>query len=348
MQKNENNQKTANAHRRVQTSTTLNRRYVSRPDYNMNGSGNKIIKTQRIHINDASQTINRSSRIKRFENELSPERIVNVDSANRGIDSKSVFGASSSALHRNPVQINVVSSKDKKAETPQAHPLQVSANEKAKRRSMKSNVASNTVSAKQMKEQAIQKAMMMASRTAEPEQPQSKSIFSRNKREKKSKMQNYGKVKLGFGRVMLALSCTVAAVFAIVYFVNLNMPDLSLKVAAMQTGIQATYPNYVPRDYALSDIVSENSKVTLNFKKSGSNDTFTIVEEGSSWDSNALMTNYVADNYDEDYTVLREQGLTIYIDNSKACWVNGGILYKLTTSAGTLSKKQIKTIATSL
>ena len=60
------------------------------------------------------------------------------------------------------------------------------------------------------------------------------------------------------------------------------------------------------------------------------------------------MTNYVADNYDEDYTVLREQGLTIYIDNSKACWVNGGILYKLTTSAGTLSKKQIKTIATSL
>lgn len=150
------------------------------------------------------------------------------------------------------------------------------------------------------------------------------------------------------GRVMLALTCTAAAVFAIVYFVNLNMPDISLRVAAMQTGIEASYPNYVPKDYALSDIASEENKITLTFKNGTSNESFTLVEEKSSWDSSALQNNYVKSEYPETYSTIREQGLTIYVDGSNATWVNGGVLYKLTADNDTLTKKQIKTIATSL
>ena len=53
--------------------------------------------------------------------------------------------------------------------------------------------------------------------------------------------------------------------------------------------------------------------------------------------------------FGEDYTTVREQGVTIFIsDRSDAAWVNGGILYKLTISSGTLTKKQIKNIALSL
>jgi hypothetical protein len=147
---------------------------------------------------------------------------------------------------------------------------------------------------------------------------------------------------------MLALVCSAAAVFAIVYFVNLNAPNISLKVAAMQTGIEASYPAYVPRDYSLSDITSESGKITLNFKNSATGEGFSLVEEKSSWDTNALLNNYVRKEYNEDYTVIKEQGLTIYISNGDAAWVNGGIIYKLRAATNSLTKKQIKSIAVSL
>ena len=155
-------------------------------------------------------------------------------------------------------------------------------------------------------------------------------------------------IHFSFKRVLLALACSAVAVFAIVYFVNLNAPNISLKVAAMQTGIEASYPAYVPRDYSLSDITSENGKITLNFKNTSAEGGFSIIEEKSSWDTNALLNNFVREEYGENYVVIKEQGLTIYISNGNAAWVNGGIIYKLKSSTNQLTKKQIKSIAVSL
>lgn len=183
--------------------------------------------------------------------------------------------------------------------------------------------------ASEIKETAIKKAILNASKK---EVPKKKSVH----------------VRFGLKRVLLAMSCAAAAVFAIVYFVNLNAPNVSLKVAAMQTGIEATYPSYIPRDYSLSDITSESGKITLNFKNPSTDAAFSIVEETSSWDSNALLNNFVRGTYGDNYTTIREQGLTLYISGSNATWVNGGIVYKLTTTSGSLTKKQIKAIAVSL
>lgn len=190
--------------------------------------------------------------------------------------------------------------------------------------------------AKELKDQAIKKALAEAVVATDKD--------TKNKQAKKTD----NKMHFGFGRVMLALSCAAVAVFAIVYFVNLNMPDISLRVAAMQTGINASYPNYVPRDYSVSSITSEDGKVTMEFQNSTTGDAFTLVEEASSWDSNALLTNFVEDEYGDSYTTVREQGLTIYISGSDAAWVNGGVMYKIKTTAGSLTNKQIKSIATSL
>ena len=205
-----------------------------------------------------------------------------------------------------------------------------------KRSTAMMNDTTPRATAKELKDQAIKKALAEAVVTPE-----------KNTKSKKTKKSD-NKLHFGFGRVMLALSCAAAAVFAIVYFVNLNMPDISLKVAAMQTGINASYPNYVPRDYSVSSITSEDGKVTMEFQNSTTGDAFTLVEEASSWDSNALMTNFVNDEYGENYTVVREQGLTIYISGSNAAWVNGGVVYKIKTTSGSLTNKQIKSIATSL
>lgn len=192
--------------------------------------------------------------------------------------------------------------------------------------------------AKELKDRAIKKAMAEA--VLEPK------AQAKTKRSK-AKKDNV-KLHFGFGRVMLALTCAAVAVLAIVYFVNLNMPDISLRVAAMQTGINASYPNYIPRGYSVSSITSESGKVSLEFKNETNDDMFTLVEETSSWDSNALLTNYVKEEFGDNYTVVREQGLTIYISGSDAAWVNGGVVYKIHTATGSLTNKQIKTIATSL
>ena len=71
-------------------------------------------------------------------------------------------------------------------------------------------------------------------------------------------------------------------------------------------------------------------------------------EEASSWDSNALLTNYVKEAFGDGYSIVREQGLTIYIKGSNAAWVNGGIVYKLKADDGVLTNKQIRSIAVSL
>ena len=199
--------------------------------------------------------------------------------------------------------------------------------------------SSPSTSARQMKDQAIKKALAEATMKSSDEKVTKKT---------RSKKKSDNKLHFGFGRVILALSCAAVAVFAIVYFVNLNMPDISLKVAAMQTGINASYPSYVPRDYSVSSITSENGKITIDFRNNTTGTDFILVEESSSWDSNALLKNFVKNEYGDNYTTVREQGLTLYISDGNATWVNGGVLYKIKADNGVLTNKQIKSVAVSL
>ena len=289
MQKSDSNSNAKTAHRKVQSSTTLNRKYVKRPTKSADG----IVK------------VRRSLKVKHFGDSMDMTKV---------------------QKQREQAMAPAV-----------AHPMQAAAIEKMQSRT--ASVQVSKMSAKELKDQAIKKALADASKATAEEK-----VAVKAKKTKKKTV----KVHFGLGRVVLALSCAAAAVFAIVYFVNLNMPDISMRVAAMQTGIDASYPSYVPRDFSLSDITSESGKVVLNFKNASTGDAFSLIEEQSSWDSSALLANFVKDEYGENYSVVREQGLTIYVSGSDAAWVNGGVVYKIDTTSGSLTKKQINTIATSL
>lgn len=149
-------------------------------------------------------------------------------------------------------------------------------------------------------------------------------------------------------RVLFAFLCSSAVVAALFFIVQSNMPDISIKVAAMQTGIQATYPSYVPRDYRLSGVyTAQDNSVAMDFL--GPNQAkFTLTEEKLPWDSTALLNRFIKPKWGEDFTTIKEQGITIYISGSNAAWVNAGIVYKITNLHGELTKKQIKNIVTSL
>lgn len=345
MQKTNSNMMAKTTRRRVQSSTTLNRRYVRKPGSNMTMNSSELKQpTQNIIVKhkmpaktmsntmQASTTDNRIKLHTNMDAEMDAEMDANTSMSKAGLIHEGVNPTVMNTSNTTPIYPT-------SSDTFDTSPIHSSAMKRMKRRQDRKNqmtAVQSSIPAKELKERAIQKALASASAPID------------NKKERKQKAKRTGKLYFGFGRIMLALACATATAFAIVYFVDSNMPDISLKVAAMQTGINASYPGYVPRDFSISSITSEDGKITLEFKNSANGDTFSLVEESSSWDSNALMTNYVKDEFGDNYAVVKEQGITMYIDGSNAAWVNGGVVYKLNTTSGSLTNKQIKSIAVSM
>ena len=214
----------------------------------------------------------------------------------------------------------------------QTHPLQHRANHRLQSAKSAARPTPKSTSSKDIKDRAIKQALRSVATMSEtPAQP--------IKRRKSG----------GAKRFILAFTCAAACLAAIIYFVSSNIPDVSVRVAAMQTGIEASYPSYVPMDYSLSDIISEDGKLTMIFN--GPDDArFTLVQEKSSWDSATLLRNYVEPTWGSDYVTTHEQGITIYISNqtNDSTWVNGGIRYSITSEGTRLTKKQTRNIVLSL
>ena len=132
------------------------------------------------------------------------------------------------------------------------------------------------------------------------------------------------------------------------YFTYLNMPSLSVRVAAAQAGVDASYPGYHPDGYSLNGPVAfSDGEVSLKFAANGGTHHFTVSQSKSSWDSSAVFENYVKEKAGENYITYSERGLTIYTYGGNAAWVTDGILYTIEGDAP-LSGDQIRRIATSL
>jgi len=175
-----------------------------------------------------------------------------------------------------------------------------------------------------------------------------RSVATMNTAETPKEMHREFRKKKKGGRIALALLCSAVTVGALVAFVHFNMPDISVRVAAMQTGIDASYPNIIPRGYTLSNVSSDkDGEIAMVFNNSEGN-SFTLTEEKSTWDSNALLNNFVKKNMSADYSTMREQGITIYTERDLSTWVNGGILFKVKSSGKFLTKEQIRNLATSI
>lgn len=149
-------------------------------------------------------------------------------------------------------------------------------------------------------------------------------------------------------RVVSIVSATFAIIMLGGYFTYLNMPALSVRVAAAQAGINAAYPSYRPDGYSLNGPVAYNQgQVTMKFTANGGPQSYTIKQTKSGWDSAAVLDNYVTPKAGSSYIPYTERGLTIYAYGGNAAWVNGGILYTVEGDAP-LSSDQLRRIATSL
>jgi hypothetical protein len=130
------------------------------------------------------------------------------------------------------------------------------------------------------------------------------------------------------------------------YFTYLSMPNISIRVAALQSGINATYPGYKPNGYALNGPISfKQGEVSMKFAYADGTANYTISQSKSNWDS-AAVKEYISGKSGAPATTIVD-GLTIFAAGENVAWVNGGILYQI-NSHSPLSSEQIRKIATSM
>lgn len=208
----------------------------------------------------------------------------------------------------------------------QPHPLVERAHAKLSAKKQPSSQA-KPLSAKEVKEAQIAKAL------ATPKPPKKKS----------AKKQASKKI-----RTLIIIASSVIILGLSAFIAWRLIPTISVSVAAAQAGISASYPEYTPDGYSLSQPVTySDGEVDLKFTSNSNDNYYTIYQTRSSWDSSAVLDNVVSPAAGANYVTTKERGLTIYTYENSAAWVNGGILYKIVSKAP-LSGEQIRRIAVSL
>lgn len=234
------------------------------------------------------------------------------------------------------------------------HPYQIHAAEaRAARRQLEEQIrhaTHPTVSTQERKDIAIARALAAVQPIEQENDVLARNVSSPASRldTTRSKRQKHKKEKSGLStgrRFALAFAVAAVAVTGLGVLIMNSVPDISLQVAAMQVGIDATYPAYIPRGYTMTNVTSADGRIRLTF--SNNETTFTITESQSSWDTSAVLNNYVKPEW-ETYTTTHENGITVYINNSNAAWVNGGIFYTVECETGALTKKQLTNIVAGL
>lgn len=327
------NHSSAVDHRTVQKSTTLNRKFVKRPVAKKLTIQSESRAQQRISRSVANvATTNARAKQRSQQQMITRRQRVQLQPAVKKVSSTQVQQVKSvtKSAQAQAAQKVVVQRSSARA--------QVRASEPSVVRAARARIASRQqpqvhMSAQEMKERAIsdalQKVASMDKTERRQQQEQKKSFFRRR-------------------GIVMAASLAVISVCLLGYLVYLNLPDLSVRVAAMQSGIENAYPSYVPTSYRLQGLVKEeNGTITMNFVKDDQS-KFTLIEKKSSWDSNAVLTNFVKEKWGDNYTVAKGQGLLVYISGSNAVWVNGGVLYEIEDNGGSLTTDDLHDIAIGL
>lgn len=124
-------------------------------------------------------------------------------------------------------------------------------------------------------------------------------------------------------------------------------PTPSIYIAGLRSGVDATYPDYIPDGYRLNGPARvQDSKIVIDFVTINGNDKFSITETQSSWDSSALK-NKVNEDSNGEFLTTSIDGLTIFTYKNNTSWINGGLLFTITWDAP-LSSTQVQKIATGL
>ncbi len=167
---------------------------------------------------------------------------------------------------------------------------------------------------------------------------------------KASKQTSKPRHKLKKHASLAAYATTALATLVLAAYVTyLNIPSVSIKVAASQAGFNASLPSYKPSGYSYrGPAQSAPGLVTLTLSSSSDDKTLSLEQRPTNWDTQAVKENYIATQTDTEPLVYQNQGLTIYVYDGKASWINGGKLFTLNTNGSQLGVDQILKLAASV
>lgn len=302
----------AQIHGGLQKSQTLNRRFVKSP---------------KSQTREQIQTIQQFKRRHDYEEAIRRARQMNEDAA------KKRAAGSPSLAHFNTGKVStkrsiqpLAAKADTKDQPAEIHPLQQKATN-IQRSQLDNN--KNIPSPKQLKNDAIAEALEKVSSS-----------------DSHKKARGVQKRKFWQTKKFAGFAAGSLAVFMICgYLSYINMPNISTKIAAAQAGFDAGMPEYKPSGYQLNKLASFDGKAVSLGYQNGENH-YQIDQEKSSWDSMALLNNYVQGRWKDNYLTTQEKGITIFTSNGEAAWVNGGVLYTISGESN-LNNEQIRKIATS-
>ncbi len=322
-------------HRRIQKSATLNRKFVKKPTSRLRitASAGAASKSVRQHGQQRRMDMIQRQNTVKLQPVAQKAQVAQVKAQPQQAQAKQ---------QQQPQQQRVAAARkqiiSEKKEVEKVQKNQTLEAAKARMAARKAAAQPEHLSAQELKDRAIKQALRKVERLDDD------GTMGAQFNEATQQKQHFWK-KRSFA---ISACMAVIAIALLGYLVALNMPDISVRVAAMQTGIEKLYPSYVPSNYRLDGLVKEEAgRVTMNFKREDGK-KFILMEEKSSWDSAAVLSNYVKKNWGNNYSIAKGQGLTIYISGSNAAWVNGGVFYVITSEDGSLSATDLHDIAVSL
>ena len=147
----------------------------------------------------------------------------------------------------------------------------------------------------------------------------------------------------------LIITAIVLALLAGGFLVWRNVPQVSMRIAAARSHIDASMPNYTPSGFSFAGPINTVSgAVTMHFKANTNNaKTFAITQEKSGLDSSSLAANITPKDFQVQTSEVNGSTVYIYGSGNDAVWVNNGVLYTIKDKAD-LDSNQILKIAQGL
>ncbi len=149
-------------------------------------------------------------------------------------------------------------------------------------------------------------------------------------------------------RIVSMSAGAMAVVIIAGFFAYQNVPNLTMRVAAAKAGVRGSLPSYKPAGFSLNGPVHFTpGQITIAYKSNSDDRSFKLVQKSTEWNSETLLSNYVAKDQ-RPYQSYQEEDKTIYIyDSNNATWIERGVWYQVEGN-GALSSDQLLRIANSL
>jgi hypothetical protein len=126
-----------------------------------------------------------------------------------------------------------------------------------------------------------------------------------------------------------------------------NTANISLAVASYRAGVHAKLPAKELEGFDFGSLDYEPGNVVINFTSPEDSRQYNITQQTSSWDSQALLSNFVT-SVGDNYKTYQKAGRTVYlVGNNVATWVDSGVWYTVDGNSS-LDSNQVLELASSM